>query len=389
MIRKIGLLLISVTLLAGCASSEKLLQRGQYDKAIEKSVKKLRKDPGNDKELYVLKEAYTKANAFDRDRISFLEKEGRSENYIEIYDLYQRLDRRQDRIKTLPSSLMDEFTIINYDDELIASKEQAAEVSYQRGLEYMDAGNRESARLAFYEFDRVMQIYPDYKDVRDRINEAEYMGTNQVLFVIENNSEIILPERFDEELKKIGMADLNDRWIQYSVYEDEEVIYDYFIMLDIRDIAISPERVDRESYTETAEVQDGMKYVLDERGNVKKDSLGNDIREPNMVTISAEVTETRQWKEAIVGGSINYIDLRTDQLVRSEDISVTALFEHYSAGFTGDERALSEDSKNIIGREMVQFPPNEIMLMDSADLLKEKSKEVMSRNKGLLSSTES
>lgn len=389
MLRTAGLILISVTLLAGCASSEKLLQRGQYDKAIEKSVKKLRKNPGNDKELYVLKEAYSKANSFDQDRVSFLEKEGRSENYLEIYNLYQKLDYRQDRIKTLPTSLMNEFEIINYDDELIASKEQAAEVSYQRGLQYMEAGDRESARMAYFEFDRVMSIYPDYKDVQYKIEEAQYMGTNQVLFVIENNSEVILPERFDEELKKIGMADLNGRWIQYSVYEDEAVTYDYFILLDIRDIAISPERVDRKSYTETAEIQDGMKYVLDERGNVAKDSLGNDIRVPNMVTISAEITEARQWKETIVGGSINYVDLRTDQLVKSENISVTALFEHFSAEYTGDERALSEESQDVIGENMVQFPPGEIMLMDAADLLKEKTKDIMYRNRGLLSSTDS
>jgi tetratricopeptide (TPR) repeat protein len=389
MLRTTGVLLLSMTLVLGCASSEKLLQRGQYEKAIAKSVKKLRKDPGNEKELYVLTEAYSKANAFDRDRISFLEKEGRSENYLEIYNLYQRLDNRQDRIKTLPTSVMNEFEIIDYDDQLIDSKEQAAEVSYQRGLEYLAAGDRESARMAFYEFERVRSIYPDYKDVLTKMEEAQYQGKNQVLFVIENNSEVILPERFDEELRKIGLSDLNGRWIQYSVYENEGVNYDYFIVLDIRDIAVSPERIDRESYTETAEIQDGMKYVLDERGNVKKDSLGNDIREPNMVTISAEITKARQWKEAVVGGSIDYLDLRTDQLVKTESISVTALFEHFSAGFSGDERALSRESERVIGEEIVQFPTNELMLMDSADLIKEKAKEIMYRNRGLLSSTES
>ncbi len=388
MIKKSSLLLFSLILAAGCVSSEKYLQKGQYDKAINKSVKKLRKDAGNDKELYVLKEAYTKANSFDMDRISFLEKEGRDENYLDIYNLYIRLDNRQDRIKTLPTSLMNEFEIIDYDDRLIASKEQAAEVSYERGLEYLERGDRESARMAYQEFDRVRSIYSNYKDVDAKLRESRYLGTNQVLFVIENNSQSVLPERFDEELRKIGLSDLNGRWIQYSVFEDEELEYDYFVVLNIQNIAVSPERIDREKYTDSKEIQDGTKYVLDERGNVKKDSLGNDIREPNMITVEAEVTQARQWKEGIVGGTIDYVDLRTDQLVKTEAISVTALFEHFSATYAGDERALSDESKKKLGDDRVPFPPSEVMLMDAADLLKNRTKEIMYKNRGLLSSTE-
>lgn len=389
MFRTMSIVLLSLTIMLGCASSEKLLQRGQYERAIDKSIKKLKKNSNNTDELYVLTESYSKANSFDMDRITFLEKEGRSENYLDIFNLYQRLDARQDKIKTLPSSLLNKFDIIDYDDKLIASKEQAAEVSYQKGLEYLSFGGRENARQAFYEFEQVLSIYSEYKDAETKIEEARLLGINQVLFVIENNSETILPQRFDEELKKIGLADLNGRWIQYSVYEDEAINYDYFIVLDIKDITVSPERIDRETYEENAEVEDGTKYVLDERGNVKKDSLGNDIREPNIITVTAQISKARQWKEAFVGGSVDYIDLRTDQLVKTEEISVTALFEHFSASFSGDERALSSDSKRLIDDETVVFPSDEIMFMDSASLLKEQAKEIMYKNRGLLSSTES
>jgi tetratricopeptide (TPR) repeat protein len=387
MVKRIFVLLFSVLILTGCNSSEKLLQKGEYDRAIEKAVKKLRKDPGNDKELYVLKEAYTKANTFDLEQISFLEKEGRSENYVRIYQLYGRLDRRQDRIKTLPSRLMNEFRIVNYDDQLIASKEQAAETAYQQGLDYLDLGGKENARRAFYEFENVQSLYPNYKDVNDLQREAAYLGTNQVLFVVENNSEVMLPDRFESELRKISLGDLNNRWIQYSVYENEDVEYDYFVALNINRISMSPEGLEREKYSETTEIQDGTRYVLDDRGNVMKDSLGNDIKVPNMVNVTAEIQTQRQFKEAMVGGSLDYVDLRTEQLVRSENISVTAVFEHISGSFTGDERALSQDSKDIIERNSVPFPNDEFMLMDAAALLKEKAKDIMYRNRELLSST--
>lgn len=387
MLKRTFVLLFSVILLSGCNSSEKLLQKGEYDRAIEKAVKKLRKDPGNDKELYVLKEAYIKANSFDIEQISFLEKEGRSENYVRIYQLYGRLDRRQDRIKTLPTRLMSEFRIVNYDDELIASKEQAAETAYQQGLDYLDLGGKENARRAFYEFENVQSLYPNYKDVNDLQKEAAYLGTNQVLFIVENNSEVMLPERFESELRKISLGDLNNRWIQYSVYENEDVEYDYFIALNINRISLSPEGLEREKYSETTEIQDGTRYVLDDRGNVMKDSLGNDIKVPNMVNVTAEIQTQRQFKEAMVGGSLDYVDLRTEQLVKSENIGVTAVFEHLSGSYTGDERALSQESKEVIERNAVPFPDDEFMLMDAATLLKERAKDIMYRNRELLSST--
>ncbi|MBD3616275.1 MAG: hypothetical protein HUJ22_06830 [Gracilimonas sp.] len=386
MLNRIFILAITVSLLTGCNSSEKLLQKGQYDRAIDKAVEKLRKKPNDDQELYVLKEAYTKANSFDMDQIEFLEKEGREENYVKIFLLYERLDNRQDRIKTLPSSLMSEFTIIDYDEQLIESKSQAAEISYEKGLQYLELGGRENARRAYYEFERVKSIYSDYREVNQMLREAEYLGTNQVLFVIENNSEVVLPARFESELMKIGLSDLNNNWIKYSVYEDEDQKYDYFIVLNINDINVTPERIEKEKITEEKEVQDGTKYVLDERGNVKKDSLGNDIREPNYITVSAEISKVRQVKEAIVGGTLDYIDLRTDQLVKTENIGVTALFEHMSASYTGDERALSKESKDMVNSEMAPFPNNELMLLDAANLLKEHAKEIMYRNRRLLSS---
>ncbi|HET8864776.1 MAG TPA: hypothetical protein VFM80_03690 [Gracilimonas sp.] len=387
MLFRLSILLISVTLLIGCNSSEKLLQKGQYDRAIDKAVEKLRKKPNDENELYVLKEAYVKANSFDMDQIEFLEREGREENYVKIFLLYERLDNRQDRIKTLPTSLMSQFTIIDYDEQLIESKSQAAEISYEKGLQYLEQGGRENARRAYYEFERTKSIYSDYKEVNQMLRESQYLGTNQVLFVIENNSQVVLPGRFDTELKKIGMGDLNDRWIQYSVFEDEDQQYDYFIVLNINNINVTPERVEREKTTDTKEIQDGMKYVLDERGNVTKDSLGNDIRVPNMITVEAEVSKVRQVKETMVGGTLDYIDLRTDQLVKTDNIAVTAVFEHTSATYSGDERALSEASKVMVNSEMVPFPTNEMMLIDAATLLKEQAKEIMFRNRRLLSST--
>lgn len=381
--RYIGLLLILCFIFSACTSSKKLLEKGRYDEAIEKSVKALRKNPGDSDELGVLKEAYRKANTYDLDQISFLENEGRDENWVEIYNLYSALDARQDWIKSLPSQLLHQFDLKNYDRQLIASKENAAEVSYQKGIEYLERGDKQSARMAYGEFERVNYIYRDYKEVSRLMSEAHFNGTINVLFTVENNSEVMLPRDFDYELKKVSLKELNDLWTNYDTYADTVLNYDYYIVLDLKEIRISPESIDRNTYTETGEIQDGMKYVLDENGNVKKDSLGNDIRVPNMITVSAEVTESRQHKHGYVSGSLDYIDLNTDQLIKTEDISVEAVFEHFSATASGNEEILSDATMKKLRSRPVPFPTDEDMLMDAASLLKDQSKAIVYRNRGL------
>lgn len=384
--KKLGYLLLIGCITISCASSQKLLQKGKYEKAIQKSSQKLRKDPGNEKELSVLKEAYYQANRMNEERISFLEKEELDENWVEIYQLYLRLDRRQDIIERLPAEVRDQFTFVNYDDQIIQSKEVAASVSYNQGVEYLNRGDRESARMAYYEFERVKDIYFDYRDVDQKLHEARVLGTNNALFKVENNSEVVLPENFDEELQKVALKELNTRWLNFDTQPDSNRYYDYFIVLNIRDIQVSPEVIDRKTYTESKEIQDGMKYVLDQNGNVAKDSLGNDIREPNMVTITAEVTESVQRKNALVSGTIDYIDLRSDQLVKTENLSVETEFSHFSAVAAGNLDALSKETARKVGRKPAPFPPNEVMLMDTAGLLKDRAKAVIANHRGVLES---
>lgn len=382
--KNLVLIALAGCLLFSCASSQKLLEKGKYDKAIEKASKKLRKNTGNEKELAVLKEAYYQANRIDTDRIDFLQKEGRDRNWIQIYSLYLLLDHRQDKIEALPPQVRQEFTFVDYDNAIIESKSTAASFSYNRGMELLQKGNRYSAREAYYEFEQAANIYPDYRDVTRKMEEARFMGINHVLFIVENNSDILLPVDFDTELKKIALKELNTLWLNFDTHNDTTKYYDYYVVLNIKDIEVSPERVETRNFTESREIQDGMKYVLDEDGNVAKDSLGNDIREPKIITATADVRETIQQKSAFIGGSIDYVDLQSEQLIKTENISVEAHFDHYSATASGSRKALSEETRERIKSGPVPFPPNEVMLFDAGSILKDRAKAVIAQNSSIL-----
>ena len=382
--KKLSYLLIISFFLISCNSSQKMLERGQYDRAIDRATEKLMKKPNNSKELGVLKEAYELANMFDKERIEFQELEGREESWVEIYELYEQLNWRQNKVRRLPSQIRNEFTFYNYDSEIVESKMAAAEVSYKRGIDFLGQGDKMSARQAYNEFERAAQIYPGFEDVDQKLYESHQLGMNHALYFIENNSGMVLPEFFDVEMKKTTLKDLNTHWLNFDTYENENTEYDYFLVLNVTEIAYSPETVERRIYSESKEIQDGLRYELDENGNVKKDSTGNDIQVPNMVTVTAEITESEQKKTAFVAGSIDIYDLRSDQLIRTESASVEAVFQHRYGEFTGNRKALTEETEEIIGGRAVPFPGNEQMLMDATELLKNRSKTVISRNRRLL-----
>ncbi|MFO8028256.1 MAG: hypothetical protein R6U28_00170 [Cyclonatronaceae bacterium] len=378
------LLLLLAMIIGSCASSEKMLQRGQYDRAIERAADKLMKNPNNEKELRVLKEAFELANTFDRERIGFLEMEGREESWIEIYLLYEQMNDRQNVVRRLPSQIRNQFEYFNYNEQIIASKAAAADVSYQRGLDFLDQGGRDNARRAYVEFERAHSIYEGYEDVIRYMEMAEMQGRTHALFVIENNSGMVIPEFFDAEMRKMALGRLNTRWIHFDTRENRSIDYDYFLVLNITEIAFSPETINNNTYSVSQEVQDGMRYELDADGNVKKDSLGNDIRVPNIVTVSADITETVQRKAALVAGSLDFYETETDQLIRTDNLSVEALFEHTHASYTGDRRALSEEQQSMVRSDRVPFPANEAMMMDATELLKEKSVSIIRANRQVL-----
>ena len=131
--KKILTLLVIAVILYSCGSSKKFYQRGQYDMAISKAVKKLRKKPNKEKEILILEQAYTKANNKDNERINFLKLEGNPEMWGELFSRYSKMKNRQSLVRdVLPLEVpstgrMVQFSMVNYDEEIINAKKKAAE----------------------------------------------------------------------------------------------------------------------------------------------------------------------------------------------------------------------------------------------------------------------
>lgn len=385
---KLLLYFLIALFIQGCMSSDKALRNGYYDTAIAKAAKKLRKNPSKQNQIAVLEEAFKKAQQIDLERIAFIQKEGQPSQWDEVHAIYSRIKNRQEIVKRLPTLRADHainFNYINVDDELIQSKQKAAEYFYAHGVSLLQQGGKMNARNAFSEFEKIKGYYSNFKDVDIQLAKAHEAGMTNILFAMKKADYITLPPAFEQELMKISVQDLNQQWIRYFTTDTKEVSYDYTVYTNIKQIEVSPERSNSKQYSESKKIQDGWEYEVDSKGNVKKDSLGNDIKKPKYKTISCTVVETFLTKSVRVAGSLDYVNNQTKQLYKTDNLAADSFFED---GFVtvvgGDVSALTPATKNKIGKRPLPFPPTPDMILQAGGILKGMVKNILHDNKCIL-----
>ncbi len=388
---KIAILALTALSFNACQSPQKLYEKGNYDEAIELAVKRLRERKVKEKDVQTLVEAFNYINRKDAEKLSRLRAQRTPDTWTAVYDLASRISRRQELVKPLVtldeakyySKLTDLYFENGVNFILSEARDGAADYLYNKGVETLNRarkGERLAAREAYNDFNAMNLYYSNYKDTKQLMNEAYNMGINHVYFKVENQSLTFLPAAFENTLQSVFVRDLNTQWIKYHTFRDDNLRYEYNIVAKITRIDVSSERYDRNHHFEEAQVEDGYDYVLDAKGNVQKDTLGNDVKVKKFKTVRAQVFEVRQYKEARVSGYLEYYDNRTKELVVSRPIESNANFNHYAVRFEGDRRALCEKTCNLLGNSPVSFPSNEDMLLTVAENLKVNAKRIVRDN---------
>jgi hypothetical protein len=376
-----------VLLIFSCSTSKKIeksLSVGNYDLAISDAIGKLRtnKDKrGKADFIIMLHEAYNKATERDLSNIDFLKKDNNPENYIRIYDAYVGLDTRQERIKPLLPLYADgrevNFNFNNYSSQIISFKNNASEQLYINATALLNSKVKLDYRAAYEDLRVIENMNPNYKDVRQLMEVAHNKGTDFVLVDMVNDTRKVIPTRLENDLLNFSSYGLNNFWAIYHSTPEDKVTYDYNMRVNLRDINVSPEQIKERQVIKEKQVADGKKSLLNEIGQVVKDSLGNAIQVDNLKTVRCEYYEFTQFKATQVNGNVEYVNLTTNQLVDAFPVTSEFVFEHIYATSRGDRRALDTNLIPFLGRRAVPFPTEEQMIYDSGEDLKLQLKNII------------
>ena len=391
MIRKCTFLLVCFWFMVSCGvrQTREAVLSGDYDVAIDNAVESLRNNKerkGKQDYVYLLEEAFAKAKERDLREVDFLIKENNPAKFERVFTTFLNLNARQEKIRPLlPLVLLKEnrnaiFPFDDYSTQILKSKNVLSKYLYDNSKALLGSNNKMNFRRAFDDFSYLENINPNYKDVRNLMNDALAKGTDYVHVYTKNETNMVIPGRLQNDLLDFSTFGLNDKWTVYHNNKQQGVKYDYGLMVNFRQINISPEQVKEREFVKERLVRVGTKNVFDSNGKQVFDAKGNAVTTDDMRPMQISIYEFGQRKSAQVVAKVDYVDLRSKQLLQAFPLESTFNFENVYATYKGDRRAADDNYNPFFDRRPLPFPSSEEMVFACGEDLKMKLKDIIVRN---------
>ncbi|HYC39064.1 MAG TPA: hypothetical protein VEB63_01145 [Chitinophagaceae bacterium] len=174
------LLTLSVFTLLACKSPEKLYQQGDYAEAVERTVKKLQKDPDNAQLLDLLRRSYGEAAETHQSRIRSHSGSESELRWEKIHAEYMSLQRLYEEISQSPAAA-GAIRPTDYSSFVNTYSDRAVKVRIDRGVAEMQKQTRASFRNAYHEFQAAVQLQPGNAEAREKMHEAYEHAVTKVL----------------------------------------------------------------------------------------------------------------------------------------------------------------------------------------------------------------
>lgn len=366
------------TVLISCGSPKKALDSGDYEKAITNSVLKLKKDKNNENQALILQEAYNKATAKDLSEIKLLKKDiaQQPQNWTKIYDIYDRMSIREITIiPVMPVYANGRELILNVPNitnEMEDAKAEASNQLYKKGINNLNKGDKLSARDAYKTFDQLVEFNYNYRDAKEKREEAKIKGSINVFVKMTNKTGRQLPENFENDLLTFREGTFSDSWIIYSIQRDSKIPYNYQVDLEIEQIITGRYREQQNQYRETARVIVGYQNRQDENGNT--------VKVPQYADVYADVLETLQMKPIRVAGLAIYKEYASQKVLTQIPIEREEAWKNIFAQFRGDQRALKKETIAKIQNGKKEEPTDKQFYEASGKLLNQLVLRVFEEN---------
>jgi hypothetical protein len=301
--------------------------------------------------------------------------EGKPNSWDEIYLVYKALNDRQSLVKTVTPLNMNgksvDFPYVDYLPEMVNAKRKAADFYYAHGTELMKSGIKENYRQAYAEFIRAKNYVGDYEGIDNKIQETKLQGMSRVFVSIQNNSMFKFPQEFEHDLLALDLPRLNSEWVEYYTQNlNDNTQFDYFVNVNIKNISVSRDRSLQSDSVIKRDIEDGFTYVLDKKGNVMKDSLGNDIKQKKYKTLQCALVETIQSKTCQIDGEVEVMQMNPNKVINKEPIGARSNFENISSRALGDIQALNPKQLERTKTSVVPFPTDIEMVIRCSESLK-------------------
>lgn len=379
--------LLFLLVLTSCANVDKMIDKGQYDQAIDKLVHRLagKKNKKKD-EVIALEYAFKKAQDRDLRTEKTLRDENIPENWTRVYTIHNQITSRQNKIEgLLPLETNDgyqaTFNFVNIDELKKESKRNTADFYYQSALSLIDesrrSGDKNAAREAYNYLNKIDGLFSQYKEKEQLKKDALNLSMENYLVKINNQTNQIIPADVEAELLKWSVDGLNSKFKNFDVKANPALNYDHYILLNLTQMEFSPEREKTRIYDDVNEITT-EEVVKDRNGKPRRDTLGKEIKEKVVTRYVATIEEISQLKSVLVGGRLEFINVRSTDIEFTKSLQVEGVFENKMARLIkGDRSYVTDECERKLKGRLVVFPSNETILLDAVEKLKSQVKNII------------
>lgn len=279
-------------------------------------------------------------------------------NYLQVYRNYEAMSNIARNIITSPGAMNVIPYPNTYTDELNKYRNLAAEESYKSGEAALNINTRESAKNAYYSFQQVQQIYPNYKDVNNKINDAMWLATLKVMIDMApiTGAYQVNADFFYTQILNYTSANLKDKFIRFytpSEAQEYQINPDQVLQIGFYDFVVGNVYDSKNTYDVR---RDSVKI------GTTRDKLGNtsDVYGP----VTARVTTYTRNIDSRGLLDVYITDYASNRSLASRRLTGGYTWGTSWASFNGDERALTNEELALVGRQPAVPPPPQQLFVE-------------------------
>ncbi|HVG39959.1 MAG TPA: hypothetical protein VM888_00010 [Chitinophagaceae bacterium] len=364
---KLYLLTLFATLtIFGCKTASKAYEKGDYTDAIELAIKKLQKDPNDGETKAMLQNAYRFAVNDRENKIRILSNSTSDVRFEQMFREYLVLQKLYETINRYPATASI-VKPVDYSSFVQTYRDKAADVHFEKGLEWMKGENKRSYREAYAEFQIALKYKPQDIDLKRERDEAYNAALVKVVVLPLDRfsnysyaSNAYQLRRFEEEIVRNFNYNTGSDFVRF--YNEAEargnnIEPDEILEMQLGNFRIGQPYDDNRTREVTKDVV--LKEIV-----YKKDSV---VKEWGKVR--ARVTTT---KRTLISEGDLFVTARDTKgrILWSDNFRGEHRWQTEFATYQGDERALSDSDKAALNQRDRNAPRQEEIIEEVLDQIR-------------------
>ena len=350
----IATVFIAIFFLTACTSSKQQFEKGNYEKAVSLSIKKIRKKPDNSKQKNILKAAYAYAVQVSEEKIKQHQQSTDRFKWDRVIEQYRKMQQLYTDLLQCPACLAI-VEPVDLQNELNQALVKGAQVYVEEGQKALATKEKEGGRLAYRHFAQAKTYQNNYGNIDRMLNDARIQGT-----------EIIGISRIPVSSKGL---ELNTAFfLQQLTQALNDLNYFFAVFAPVAQLAEQQQVPDQVVDLSFDDYYIGQTYVKEVRESLVRDSVKVGEVTDSLGTkysVYGEVKADLQRFEKTIesGGLLNIaiVEPKSRNVLFQQKIPSTSVWENDWATYQGDKRALTKEELALTReKELLPPPPQEL-----------------------------